>query len=89
MTTATFDLKRLGNRQLSALRRKAKLRGISADDYVGYLVEEALTLETEALKMTWEELVEPIQKSLGRLTDKEIDALVEKARGRKSKRTVR
>src|SRR2546421_4358695 len=80
-TSATFRSLELSAKHLSALRREAKFEGVTPAQYVKHLIEERLDVAERARSKSLRELAEPIRDALKDLSEAEIDALVEKARG--------
>ena len=80
-TTRQLDMLKLPKRKLSALLREAKREGISPEQYVRESVEERLAIAERARTTSLYELARPIRDALGHLSDAEIDAFVDRARG--------
>lgn len=69
------------------MRRRAKQLGMSPEHYLEQLVEVDLALGEKAMASSWEELTKPFREALGEMTEEQIDAWVDKARGPKRKRS--
>src|SRR5258706_2502777 len=88
-TTSQLDVLKLPKRKLSMLLREAKREGISPEQYVRDLVEERLAIAQRARTRSLFELSRPIREALGHLSETEIDAFVDRARGPRHPSTKR
>lgn len=79
-------LKDLSLSQVSALRRKAKRLGVTAEDYVKQLIADDLELDRKAATTTLYELAAPFRKALNGVSEGEIDHIVDSARRRARRR---
>ena len=79
-TKTTIQLRDLSTRQLSELRRRAGMRGVTPEQYVKRLVDNDLAIDEDVKHTTIAELAAPIREVLGHLSDSEIDSLVDNAR---------
>lgn len=82
---STLQLRGLGKQAMAALAIKAKRLGKTPERYLRDLVREDLALDRKARTTTLAELWSPDTK----VDDAELDELVEAARTRHHRRTVR
>lgn len=85
-TPTTIRLRDLSARQVSELRRRASTRGVTPEEYVKRLIEEDLAIDEDVKQTTIAELATPLRETFGHLSDAEIDAFVDKARGPKTRK---
>ena len=65
---------------MTQLLAEAKRAGVSPEAYARILVEDALALQREAEEMTFEQIMRPVRRAAGKVSDIEIVRLVHKAR---------
>lgn len=79
---ATIQLPPLTRRSMSALFAKAKSLGIKPEQYAKQLVEEGLSIQREAERFSFAQIMEPVREQAGSVDNAEIKTLVETARSR-------
>jgi hypothetical protein len=79
----TLRLPPLGKQSMARLIAEAKRSGVSPEDYAKRLVEDGLHLRREAEEKSFGEILEPVGKGAGKVTDAEIVGLVEKFRAKR------
>jgi len=84
---ATLQIKDLPSRKWIAIRRKAQQMGTTPERYLRALIDEDLALDRRARSVSLSELGRPFQKALEGVCDSELDALVDRARARHSRRS--
>ena len=88
MPTSTMKFPRLAKPKLAALRRRAKRDGLTPEQYVKRLIEDDLETEAET-HSTFDEVSKPFRQALKGMSEEELDALVDKARGPKHSKPAR
>lgn len=86
---AKLQLPPLARQKMAQLTAKAKHLGLSPADFAKQLIEEGLELQHEAEAHSLAEIMAPVRKSAGIVDEKEIVALVDKARGTARKTSPR
>jgi hypothetical protein len=81
-----IQLRDLSRRQLTEIRRRASTRGMTPEQYIKRLVEEDLAIDEDVKHATLAELAAPLRETFGHLSDADIDAFVDKARGPKTRK---
>jgi hypothetical protein len=74
---------------MAQLVAQAKRTGLSPEHYARRLVEDALTLQREAEQKSFAEILGPVRRAAGRITDAQIVSLVEKVRAKRNGRNGR
>ena len=81
MARAVTDQFRWLTKQTAArLQAGAKRKGIKPEIYAKELIEDALSLQREAERSSFAEIMAPVRNAAGSVDDAEIVALVERAR---------
>ncbi len=80
-TTTELRVRNLPKKKLSMLRREAEREGLTPEEYVLDLIEERLAITERARTASWSELTKPFREALGHLSESQIDAFVDRARG--------
>ena len=75
LVVTEFTVSGLSKSTASALRTKARRRGLTVDAYIKELIAEDIELDRIARTKTFAELSMPFQKALAGLSDKDLDAL--------------
>ena len=83
--TINLQLKGLGKQKMAELATKAKQLGMTPERYLKQLVEEDLARDRAARTTSLQELMGPGRE----IDEKELDALVERARERHHQRKPR
>jgi hypothetical protein len=84
-TATELRIDKLSSRQASAIKRKAKLMGLSAEEYVRQLIEDDLALDDKMRTSSLQELAEPFRKALKGASEEEIAQIISKSRSRRQR----
>jgi hypothetical protein len=79
----TVQVRNLGQRKLSALRRAAQRQGITAEQYVKDLIDDDLSRMERASHTSFDEAAKPFREAFKGVSEAELDALVDAARKRR------
>ena len=90
-SSSKIQVSGLGKGKMAALRAQARTLGMSAEGYARQLIEEGILLEREARSTTFDELFAPVQARFRKsdMSEEELDKLVDAARKRHHRRTLR
>ena len=86
MATATLQIPRMAQSQLTALRRIAQRDGMTTEEYVKQLIQRDLELDAEVQSKSFFELAAPLTEALKGKSEEELDAMVKAARARRRAR---
>ena len=76
MATATLQIPRMAQSQLTALRRIAQRDGMTTEEYVKQLIQRDLELDAEVQSKSFFELAAPLTEALMGKSEEELDAMV-------------
>jgi hypothetical protein len=80
MSQASFRIPPVAKQSMTRLLAEAKRAGVSPEEYARNLVEDALALQREAEDLTFEQIMRPVRRATGKVSDAEIVRIVHKAR---------
>ncbi len=85
MATATLQVRKLAQSQLTALRRRAQRDGSTPEEYVRHLIQDDLEADVRTRAVSFAELCKPFREAFKGVPESEIDALVDAAKKRRRK----
>jgi hypothetical protein len=85
----TVQVRNLGQRKLSALRRAAERMGMTPEQYVKDLFEDNLSRIERASRTSFDEAAKPFREAFKGFPEAELDALVNAARKRRHRKSQR
>ena len=66
---------------MAQLLSEARRAGMTPEDFAKRLLETSLSLKRQAERLSFAQIMGPVRKAAGRIEEREIVGLVEKARG--------
>jgi hypothetical protein len=89
MASTPLRLPPLRKKSMAQLVAKAKDLGLPPADYARQLIEDGLALQREAESMSIAQIMAPVRKAAGAVSDAEIVCLVDKARNTHHRKPAR